>query len=56
MPAAEGILASARHLAHDVPFPDAMRVDRLDALPDVDALASTAGAQVRSMIYELEDL
>ena len=26
------------------------------AAADVDALASTAGAQVRSMIYELEDL
>ncbi|HEY6297884.1 MAG TPA: acyl-CoA dehydrogenase family protein [Streptosporangiaceae bacterium] len=42
MPVAEGILASARHLADEVLFPDAMRVDRLDALPGshLDALAA----------------
>jgi alkylation response protein AidB-like acyl-CoA dehydrogenase len=42
MPVAEGILASARYLADEVLFPDAMRVDRLDALPvsHLDALAA----------------
>ena len=42
MPVAESILASARHLADEVLFPDAMRVDRLDALPvsHLDALAA----------------
>ena len=42
MPTAEGILASARHLADEVLFPDAMRVDRLDALPvsHLDAFAA----------------
>ena len=43
MPTAEGILASARHLADQVLFPDAMRVDRLDALP-VSHLDAFAGA------------
>ena len=43
MPTAEGILASARHLADEVLFPDAMRVDRLDALP-VSHLDAFAGA------------
>ena len=42
MPVAKGIPASARHLADEVLFPDAMRVDRLDALPvsHLDALAA----------------
>jgi alkylation response protein AidB-like acyl-CoA dehydrogenase len=42
MPVAEGILASARRLADEVLFSDAMRVDRLDALPvsHLDAFAA----------------
>jgi alkylation response protein AidB-like acyl-CoA dehydrogenase len=42
MPIAEGIVASARHLADEVLFPDAMRIDRLDVLPvsHLDALAA----------------
>jgi hypothetical protein len=42
-PTAEGILATARSLADDVLFQDAMRVDRLDVLP-ADHLDALAGA------------
>jgi alkylation response protein AidB-like acyl-CoA dehydrogenase len=40
-PTSEGVLAAARRLADDVLFPDAMRVDHLDAVPaaHLDALA-----------------
>jgi alkylation response protein AidB-like acyl-CoA dehydrogenase len=42
MPAAEGILGVARDLADKVLFPDAMRVDQLDVLPEahLEALAA----------------
>jgi alkylation response protein AidB-like acyl-CoA dehydrogenase len=41
-PTAEDVIATARGLADDVLFPDAMRVDRLDVLPaaHLDALAA----------------